>query len=154
MQRVMKMLGAALVAASLGLFMNGQTPVMANAAVKAHKVTKLPKTFWGTWYSKGHKIKVIAKKFAGSTYRRKHDTNSIASSERYFMPYRLRTPKNTMYLVTSGGINTIRCAKIGGQTVLIRYDEQNHENELTIYTKAKKSRYVKGHSPIKGSTSG
>lgn len=143
--RMVKFVSALLVAVGCGLLASGTltTPTSAQAAVKTHKVTKLPKTFRGTWYNKGHKFKVTAKKFGPSTYRKKHDTNADASSERYFMPYTLSKPKHTMYLVTSIGINTIRRTKIGGRAVLIRYDEQEHANQLTIYTRAKKAKQQK-----------
>lgn len=143
--KMVKFVSALLVAVECGLLASGTltTPTSAQAAVKTHKVTKLPKTFRGTWYNKGHKFKVTAKKFGPSTYRKKHDTNTAASSERYFMPYTLSKPKHTMYLVTSIGINTIRRTKIGGRAVLIRYDEQEHGNQLTIYTKAKKAKQQK-----------
>lgn len=140
--KMVKLISTLLVATGCGLFASGAmtTSTTAQAAVKTHKVTKLPKAFRGTWYSKGQKFKVTAKKFGPSTYRKKHDTNTIASSERYFMPYTLSKPKQTMYLVTSVGINTIRRTKIGGRAVLIRYDEQEHTNELTIYTKTKRAK--------------
>jgi len=134
------------------------TPVTAQAAVKTHKVTALPKTFRGHWYTTGGKMfnkKVSGKKFGRSKYRKSHDKQSMsATSEQYFTPYKVSgagTHKNTIYLLNGEGINTIRRTTIKGKAVLISYNEQQHGTGFTIYTKSKKSslqRNIGGSNPF------
>ncbi|MFD1454503.1 hypothetical protein ACFQ44_02260 [Levilactobacillus lanxiensis] len=156
MNRLTKMIGAALVAASLGLVVSGisQAPETANAAVKTHKLTSLPKAFRGTWYTsykgKGRKIKASAKKFDISTYRHALDRNSYsAASEQYFTPYRLsgkKIHKQTLYLLNGIGLSTVRRTTIKGKPVLIQYNEQEHGTILTIFTRTKKASVQKVYS--------
>jgi len=135
-------------------------PLVAEAAVKMHKVKALPATFRGTWYTKKaswsnkqtHKIsslKVSGKKFGNSKYRYQHDPNATTiSSLKFFTPFKVSGSgvyKNTLYLMNGVGINTIRRTTIKGKSVLIRYNEQSHSKSFTIYTKAKHSSIQKNN---------
>ncbi|MFC6180883.1 hypothetical protein [Lactiplantibacillus daowaiensis] len=164
MKKLVSVLGLTMaVASSAMLFEIGMTqPVTAQAAVKTHKLTSLPKTFHGTWYLNGDasngqrlKIKVTGKKFSISKYRKSLDRSSMsATSEQYFTPYKVSgagTHKNTIYLLNGTGINTIRRTTIKGKAVLISYNEQQHGTGYMIYTKAKhdsRQRNIGGSNPF------
>ncbi|RRK10427.1 hypothetical protein D1831_07665 [Lactiplantibacillus garii] len=122
-----------------------QQSLTAQAAVKTHKLTSLPKKFRGTWYTnykgKTSKFKVSAKRFGRSKYRAKRDPNSyVAVSELTFTPFQVKgAHANTLYLMHGEGSELLRQTTIKHQKALISYNQEEHYSEFTIFTKSKKS---------------
>ena len=145
MHKIIKEVALTVALMGVGVVGLNQHPLTAQAAVKTHKLTSIPKNFRGTWYVKSrgktYKFKVSAKRFGISKYRHSRNQNSyVYNSEQYFTPYKVTGAKsNTLYLVNGVGGQTVRQTTIKHHKVLIDYDEQEHSNNLTTYTKSKKS---------------
>ena len=144
MHKLAKELVLTTVLMGIGIIGLNQQPVLAQAAVKTHKLKSMPKKFRGTWYQKAkgktYKIKVTAKRFGISKYRHSRNPNSsTAASEDYFTPYKVTgTKSNTLYLVNGRGGQTVRLTTIKRHKVLISYDEQQHGFSFNIMSKSKK----------------
>lgn len=143
----------ALTGAAIGFGVGlSQPPVTAQAAVRTHKLTAIPKRMRGTWYvhtrGKTFKIKVSAKRFGYSKYRRTRNLRaSIATSEQYFTPFQVKgIPANTVFLQNAWGASLIRQTTIKHKKALVQYTEQEHYNAFTIWTKSKRSAVQKNWS--------
>lgn len=121
------------------------------AAVKTHRMTSIPKTYRGNWYVKGSKtpFKVSAKKFGISKYRKTRDKNaSTATSANTFQPYKVTgkgTHANTMYILNSWNIQTVRRTTINKKSALIVYCEQEHSSNFMILSKTKNAKFTKSY---------
>ena len=147
MKRFWQSLGLMVLACGLGwgVLATTTTP-MAQAAVKVQKLKAIPKVFRGTWHvttkGKTTQLKITAKRFGTSKYRLQQPKDSMsAMSTQYFQPYRVKKAyKQALYLRNYTGVQTLRLTTIKHKKALIVYNEQEHSNELTVWTKDKRAK--------------